>query len=117
MTHAAPLAPALPQSVRIGPFDWKVENWPSQHACSANRLGECDFILTTIRIRTDMPAARIAETLVHESLHAVWYVSGCRFAAGDEEKIVSVMAMHWISVLRDNPWLPGWIAACVGVQA
>lgn len=103
--------PPLPPSIRVGPFDWTIEVWPSALACAANHYGECDSVNQIIRLRMDVPSAHVAETFLHEMLHAMWFTGRC--ADGEEEKIVGIMSMQWLQVFRDNPWLPTWIAGCL----
>lgn len=92
---------ALPKSVRVGCFDYAIEEWDTRLANAAERFGECDRLNNVIRVRTDMPPARVAEVLLHEVLHVIWEVGCCD--SGDEEKVVSILAMVQCQVWRDNP--------------
>lgn len=102
----------LPTSVRIGPFDFAVEDWDPRFASSAARFGECDKQQNIIRVRTDMPPQRIAEVLLHEINHAIWEVGACDELA-DEERVISAISMVWCQVWRDNPSLIACITKMV----
>lgn len=105
----------LPESIRIGPFDFAVEEWPSQLASVAQRYGECDRINNVIRVRTDAPPQRQAEVLLHEVLHAVWECGACDTA--DEEKLCSIFGMSLAQVWRDNPAFVAFMSDALGRTA
>lgn len=98
----------MPQSVRVGPFDYRVQSWPSREASAADRFGECDRFNNVIRVRDDISRQRSAETMIHEILHAVWDTQGL----GDnetEERIVTCFGLGLSQVIRDNPDFVAWV--------
>jgi hypothetical protein len=98
----------MPQRLRVGPFDYTVQSWPSREASAAERFGECDRFNNVIRVRDDISEQRSAETMIHEILHAVWDTQGL----GDndaEERIVTCLALGLSQVIRDNPDFVAWM--------
>lgn len=97
----------LPKSVRAGYATYKIEEWPSELATAAQRLGEADHLNHIIRVRTDLNHAELANTLLHEVLHCAYQVGAAE--DGDEEKIVTIMANQLTQIIQDNPKLWKWI--------
>lgn len=100
---------AMPHSVRVGAFDFAVEDWDPRQANSASRFGECDKQQNIIRVRTDIPRQRVAEVLLHEINHAVWEVGACDELA-EEERVISAISMVWCQIWRDNPDLIAFLS-------
>lgn len=96
-------ASSLPSHVKVGPFLYEIINWESGEAEAANCLGRCDLRELRIRVRTDMPQPMQAEILVHEIMHAIWSHAYIDDVPKKEETIVSMLAMGFAQVLRDNP--------------
>ena len=98
----------FPTSVRIGHFDYRVEDWHPTQAALANRYGECDHMAKTIRVTRCHGDKKAAETLIHEVLHAIfteWVIED-----GDkEERIVTTLAGALCTAWRDNPEAFEWI--------
>lgn len=105
-----PYIAALPDKIKVGPIDFRIEKWSSHAADSARAWGHCSYSEFIIRIQDNIPRPEKAvDTLLHEISHAIW----CTWKLQDddkEERIVSTMATAWTLVYRDNPWLLTWIA-------
>ena len=101
----------LPPSVRIGPFDFRVDPWPPAEAAQREALGEIDRIGLVIRIRQDLPPQRQAETLLHEIVHGIWSVGSIDCLVPGEEGFVSAFSTFLMQVMRDNPQLLAWFVA------
>ena len=71
-------------------------------------FGEFRPMLLEIAISDDLAGPRLAETLLHELMHAVWHVWGLSKTEGQEE-VVRAMALGMATVMRDNPQLMPWI--------
>lgn len=103
----------LPPSIRIGPFDFRIEKWEPCAAERAHRYGECLTTEQVIRIRSDMSSPeKAADTLLHEVSHAIWWVHGIE-DSDLEERTVNLSSTGWVSAYRSNPWLLGWLAECL----
>jgi hypothetical protein len=78
--------PYLPGTVKIGPFDFIVQEWAPNKASLRNSMGETDLAELVIRIRSDLPIQRKAETLMHEVMHGIWSVYAIDNVIPGEEK-------------------------------
>jgi hypothetical protein len=100
---------ALPCSLRVGPFDFRIDKLSPQRAMGKDCFGEFSSCEGHLALQLDMPSAvKAAETLMHEGGHAIYSV----FALNEddkEERIVAAFATGWTQVVRDNPWLPEWL--------
>jgi hypothetical protein len=110
---SAELIAKLPSSVRVGPFDFRLERWSSHAADDARAWGRCSYSEIAIRIQENIPLPeKAADVLLHEIGHAIFWT--WKLQDGDkEERIVSTMATAWTQVYRDNPWLIDWIKEAI----
>ena len=99
---------SLPASVKVGYVDYQLVLWESIEATAASRKGECCNLTSVIRVRADMAPRSFAETLIHEILHACFYVFDIR-DDDKEEKTVSVLSVALATVWRDNPSVVAFI--------
>jgi hypothetical protein len=99
----------LPTRIKVGHFVYRVERWRSEGE-AGDRWGECDHGELVIRLRPVIPGTQLADTLIHEILHAIHNVWGLR-VGDDEERIVAVTATALLTVFRDNPKLLAWLGA------
>ena len=78
-------------------------------------LGQTVLGETMIRLSTAQSMAAERDTLLHEVLHAVWYVMGveppAETSADFEEYVVARMATGVLCILRDNPKLITFLTA------
>ena len=75
------------------------------------RLGECDAQRLTITVDPDQAPSQLADTLVHELLHACFDLIGAgEDVTGDvEERLVRRLAPVVVQVVADNPRLVAWL--------
>lgn len=100
----------LPETLRVGHLDFAIIKWPTIESHASARFGEFSALEQCIRIREDMPSpAKTVETLLHEILHAVWWLFDLERQEG-EEHVVNHFGTGLTQVHRDNPWLATWIA-------
>jgi len=67
-------------------------------------LGLTDSDIQTIYLETDQGDDKLAETFLHESLHALWAATGLRVTHGEEEEqIVKRLSPIMLDWLRRNP--------------
>jgi hypothetical protein len=109
IAFATALIDALPSTIRVGAYDFRIEKW-SPHAASANRRwGEVSSVEQTIRIQRDMPTRyKAVDTVIHEIMHALYWAVGVD-DEDTEERIVSLLSTATASLYRDNSWLIDWI--------
>lgn len=101
---------ALPETLRVGPFDFRIEKLSAQRAMGKDCFGEFSSCEAYVALQLDMPSAvKAADTMLHEAGHAIY--STYALAEDDkEERIVAAFATGWAQVFRDNTWLLGWLA-------
>ncbi len=101
-SKASRLRAKLPEHMRIGVYRWTLIMWDPEIAEAANCVGECNKMSLEIRVRTDITDTRFAECLMHEIVHACWFVVGL----GDEEEeeaAVERLTHALLQARRDNP--------------
>lgn len=113
----SPLAHSMPSSVKIGGFDFAIVQWRAQDGRKSRRYGETDFHTLEIRVDTEnYPASQIAHTLLHEVMHAIFWVWPME-TNDEEERVVQLASNGLFAVMRDNPGLFDWIRSCLGTPA
>lgn len=99
----------LPRSIRVGFKTYDILPWPIENVIDDASLGRCEHFKSQIHVAIDgRPWPDVAETLIHEILHACWY-AGCLEDAPPEEKAVATLASCLAQVLSDNPALRAWL--------
>lgn len=102
-----------PATVRIGAFTWAIKDWEARAADNSRAYGMCDKGTHTILIQEGMRPQKEAEVLLHEVFHAIYDVSGLGLMDNmPEEPIVNMLGYHMLQVIRDNPNLMAYLAAC-----
>lgn len=100
----------LPKHVRIGCFNFEIEQWTAQDASSSARYGECSIMVQRIRVDTQYGPVRAANTLLHEILHACSRLGGYDDIENpNEEQTVSQFTDTLLQVWQDNPDVMEWI--------
>ncbi len=99
---------ALPKSVRILSNIYKILPKPDlRHSPDGDEVHgycECGFE-KTIYLRENTNA-NVAEVLMHEILHAIWYEHGFKdFKKISEEQMVNGLGIALTCVMQDNPSL------------
>ena len=104
---------ALPNSIRIGAFDFAIALWTHHQASGSARYGEFSSIEQVIRLQRDMPSRfKAVDTFFHEVSHAIFWVYGIH-DEDKEERVVAALGSAWTAIYRDNPWLTKWITEAV----
>jgi hypothetical protein len=94
----------LPSTLMIGHQVYTIEEKNKEWFKDAERFGHCDFAGSTIAVvNTDMTNAHIINTLIHETLHAMWREYS--LPPEPEEHIVTCLANGLTQMFRDNPEL------------
>jgi hypothetical protein len=103
---------ALPSSIRVGYRDYDLVVVSPLNAEAEGAFGRHSSTACRIEVRTDTKPAETADTLIHETLHAVWNVAGLQ-AKDSEERIVTSLAHQLTQVIRDNPELVAYLTAAL----
>ena len=107
MTKVAPKL-SLPSSIRVGYLTYAIAEMVPMRATGEDAYGLCDNCQHIISIRSDLEPVKAANTVLHEVLHACWYVADLH-DEDKEERIVTTLANVLSGVWRDNPMLVSWI--------
>lgn len=102
------LGMTFPESVRIACFDFRVESWRHAEAVEAKQDGDFSFEHQCIRIDDYIAGWKLVEILIHEIGHGIWACYGLK-ESDSEEHIVTMMAIGWTQVFRDNPELVAFL--------
>lgn len=96
-----------PKKIKIGPYDYAVVILDKSEA--RGNYGAFVSEDQEIRLRDSFRSPHMmADTLLHEVLHGVWFVHGI-VARDGEERIIGQMATGLTQVLRDNPDLVAFL--------
>lgn len=101
-----------PGCVKVGPHHYTVD--PDDRASQRDARGEAYTDRCAIVYDDRMHQSALRETLLHETLHAVWAATGLPAVEGandEEEVIVASLSPLLLGVLRDNPRLVTFLTA------
>lgn len=97
-----------PASVKVGAHTYKFH-----YIQLGTHVGECLTTKKVIKIDKFLDGSYLVETILHETMHAIWYEWGIKnseqsdsaFAAGvtTEEHAINGLANGLMAVFRDNP--------------
>jgi hypothetical protein len=97
----------LPESLRIGPFDVRIEK--HDKLSDDDTWGTYNGASLLMQFQSGQPSNCFAvDTVLHEIHHAIYRIFALR-DSDDEERIVAVTATAMTQVLRDNPKLVEWL--------
>lgn len=103
-TTPEPDAIEMPRSVRVGPWDWAVNDMSQADCIRSGWIGSCYTAHLEIEVYPKLPTQKRAEVLLHEVLHACFEVANLKqHDTLTEEKVVNGLGMTLLSVIRDNP--------------
>lgn len=88
----------------ISPFTYEVR-WHEGLSAVAGVLGAANCDEAVIIMETQQAPAVAMETLLHESLHAMWTQTALDhiYTTDQEEQIIYTMSPRIVALLRDNP--------------
>jgi hypothetical protein len=94
-------------------MDYKVK-WTDTDDAGGDKLGWCDFSTLTIYVAEDQPRTALANTFLHEVIHAINY--GMGISSADEENLTNRLANGLCATWRENPEAFKWWAALLRVR-
>lgn len=111
-------APRLPETIEVGPNVYDVrpdelERLRLEHAEQKSLAGHTDHNHLYILIDATIAPAQVRDTVLHETLHTLAFLSGLGFEWGTqrEEEIVRRLSPLLLDVLRRNPALVAYLCA------
>ncbi len=111
----------IPKSLKIGTFQYRVTTDESalrakDHEMNGPFAGYGDHDQEVIGINANISPRKQAETLLHETLHAVFETVGGLPSRGEEEddhdyeeRLINALSPTLFGVLRENPKLLDYI--------
>jgi hypothetical protein len=106
--NKAALPEGLPETVRIGWRDYTLIPWSHREARNRQRFAEHDGGGWEIRLDVTYPSREVANSLLHELLHALYSTKNV-LDADDEERTVTGLAHGLTAMWRDNPGVFAWM--------
>lgn len=91
-----------PRSLRIMGKTYTV-SYVYEGEIALSNLGQTDNRKLLICIQDGLAPVEEADTLIHETFHAIWYTMGIGHGPYDEESIVHRMSSGLLQVYLDNP--------------
>ena len=96
------------ESLRIGYRTYMVQEWGEAELLATESYGQCDKQRGIIYYCTHLDSIVVADTLVHEILHAIWHEYNLQ-DSDNEERTVHSIGNALIQVWYDNPELIKYI--------
>lgn len=102
---------ARPNSLRIGPFTYKLI-WcdSARYEDEGESFGECVSNDQIIRLSRNRKRQRVAVSFKHEVDHALWFVYGNGQDKAAEEAWITAESTGWCAFIRDNPDAVAWLS-------
>ena len=111
-----PATPTPPATIQVGPFTYTVhvDKARMNQACRDDHtdlLGRCEHRTLDIDIDPDQAPGQMADTLLHELLHALTDVTGLanEWDEDREEAVVRRLSPVLLDTLRRNPALVAYL--------
>jgi hypothetical protein len=96
-----------PNHVNVLGLQYQVK-WTDKDDSGGDKLGWCDFTGLNIYIIEEQPKTALANTFLHELIHAVHYGMGIN--STDEENLTNRITNGICAVWADNPDAFKWVA-------
>lgn len=103
-----------PAKVKVPGFTYTV-HYVKGDDSGGDKLGWCDFGSLQIYITEGQPRDALANTFLHEIIHAVNYSMG--ISSGDEEGLTNRLANGMCAVWKENPIAMRWWASLLKDRA
>lgn len=94
-----------PKELKVLGLNYKVL-YASLEEVGQDKLGWCDTTGLMIYIVADQPKSALANTFIHEVIHAINYSMG--ISSGDEENLTNRLANGLTAFFKENPEAHKW---------
>ena len=94
----------LPEAVKVGGFNLLIKGFTPLESKSKQLRGELSWHQQSITLDMNEHPALLAETLIHEVLHAIYRAYDLQ-GEDDEERTTTTLGLGIVQVVRDNPVL------------
>jgi len=99
-----------PEEITVLGLTYKIKFVPLEDVGN-DKLGWCDCTTLQLYIAEDQPRSALANTFLHEVIHAINYSMG--ISSGDEENLTNRLANGLCAVWRENPEVFKWWATTI----
>ena len=99
-----------PKEITVLGLTYKIKFVPLEDVGN-DKLGWCDCTTLQLYIAEDQPRSALANTFLHEVIHAINYSMG--ISSGDEENLTNRLANGLCAVWRENPEVFKWWATTI----
>jgi hypothetical protein len=114
--HTKSIISEMPKSVRIGCFDFEVRIMSEDESDGSNAVGINFILKNRIGVRVQgMTPQQIANTLIHEVIHAIHYNHGLSDES-DEETYTTLTANGICQFWQDNPKAIAWWEKAIALK-
>lgn len=108
----------IPKTVRVGCYMFRVEVREFEDHEAEGTFGHMNPINQKIALRPGMTPQNLANTFIHEVLHAIYfYLSPDRQAEDTEEEFVTKGANGLVAFWQDNPKTVAWWQKILKLEA
>ncbi len=97
-----------PTSMNVLGLQYEIK-WSSKDDAGGDKLGWCDFSGLTIYVMEEQPKTALANTFLHELIHAIHYGMGIN--STDEENLTNRITNGICAVWAENPDTFKWLAS------
>lgn len=103
----------IPKSVRVGCYEFRIEVHEADDAEADGAFGHMNPISQKIRLRPGMTPQNLANTLLHEIMHAIHWFHACNpdCSADIEEEYTLKGTNGLCAFWQDNPKTMTWIGS------
>lgn len=98
----------LAKEVRVGCYTFTVNVTEAADAAANNEFGHTNFLSLRIRLSPNQAPQQLANTMLHECMHAIHWVYGLRDDS-DEESFTNLSANGLCAFFQDNPDVMTWL--------
>ena len=99
----------IPEKIKVGYRDYKLEEWKQTVATANEAHGQFFSKEGVIGYTTDEKGVSHANTVLHEILHAIVYQWNIELEDKEEEKLVNILTNWLTTVFVDNPKLMDYL--------
>ena len=89
----------FPTKIKIGHYTYVIKEFPKGYTTD---YGACVYAHQTIFLNRNQTAQQAAETLLHEIMHAIWFVASVDFIPDLHEEIIIRTEATWLMSVLDN---------------
>lgn len=102
----------IPKVISVGYRTYGINPLEMADHEMTEKYGWCDKVNNQIYVYTSNDPMVVADTLLHEVLHAVWFHMGLD-DKHDEEAVVNRLSTGLTTVLYDNPDIIDFVKYCI----